>query len=292
MTTAIENGLGPRSGRSYLSSLDERNHATLQRLEQRMKRYYLSGAYHREWIKGINANWQPSSHGAQIAMCRLIPEGAVVLEVGCGDGSAAQEILARTRRVRRDVGIDLNPDLWGGPMEEPQFVGASATEPPFRTGAFDVVLSMFVIEHVVFPSRLLDEAWRLLRHGGRLIVVAPDFSTTAMASERVGLSYGSGREKLKVGKVVDALVTAYDTRVRLKVLRYFMRRRVRRGDIRFPILTEPRCLHLAGFVPDCDAVYSACPTEIRSYMERKYDVTSSDVFYRDPSTFGLVLGKS
>ena len=291
MTTAPADGFRARGGRSYLSSLDGHNQGTLERFEQRMARYYLNGAYHREWIKGINANWQPSSHGAQIAMCRLIPEGATVLEAGCGDGSAAPEILARTRSVRY-VGIDLNPALWSGPTGESRFVGASATELPFRMSTFDVVLSMFVIEHVVFPSRLLDEAWGLLRQGGRLIIVAPDFSTTPMASERVGLSYGSGREKLKAGKVVDALVTAYDTRVRLKALRYLRRWGVWRGDISFPILTDPRCLHLPGFVPDCDAVYPACPEEIASYMKKKDDLTTSDVFYRDASTFGMLLAKS
>lgn len=291
MTTTIQNGASVRGGRSYLSSLDEHNQVALERFEQRMARYYLNGSYHREWIKGINANWQPSSHGAQIAMCRLIPEGGVVLEVGCGDGSAAPEILTRTPSVRY-VGIDLNPELWTGRTGASRFVGASATELPFRAGAFDVVLSMFVIEHVVFPARFLDGAWRLLRRGGRLIIVAPDFSSLPMASERVGLSYGAGREKLKAGRVVDALVTAYDTRVRLKALRYRRRRGVGRGDIRFPILTDPRCLHLPGFVPDCDAVYPACPEEIASYMKKKDCLRASDVFYRDASTFGLLLVKA
>jgi SAM-dependent methyltransferase len=274
----------------YLSSLAEHNGRTLKRFEERMALYYQNRSYHREWIKGINANWQPGSHSAQIAMCRLIAEGAAVLEIGCGDRSAAAEILGRTRAVRY-VGVDLTPELASEGAGQGRFVGASATHLPFRAGSFDVVLSMFVIEHVVFPARLLDEAWRLLRGGGRLLIVAPDFSRTPMASERVGLSYGAGREKLKAGKVIDALVTAYDARLRLKALRYLRGRELRRGNASFPILTEPRCFYLTGFVLDCDAVYPACPEEIVNYLNRKADLRTTRVFYRDTSTFGVMFAK-
>jgi hypothetical protein len=69
---------------------------------------------------------------------------------------------------------------------------------------------------------------------------------------------------LNAGKAVDALVTTYDTRVRVKLLRYLRHRGVPRGDIRVRILAEPRYLHLTGFVPDCDAVYPACRRRSRA----------------------------
>jgi SAM-dependent methyltransferase len=173
-----------------------------------------------------------------------------------------------------------------------RFVAASATELPFARGSFEVVLTMYVIEHVVFPAQFLDEAWRVLRPGGRLLIVSPDFLEGGMASERVGFSYGSGTQKLKSGKLVDAVVTAYDSRVRIPRLRHNRRVQVERGTAVFPILTEPRCLCLDGFVPDCDAVYPACPEEIVTYLRSKPDFAGEDVFYRDRYSFGVRVDKA
>lgn len=273
--------------RLYVSSLDQREAEPLRRLEERMRAYYRNGAYHGEWIKGHNVSWRPGSHDAQIALCQRVPTNSVVLEVGCGDGGAGAEIVARVPGVRY-VGIDLNPKL-GKETRGLPFVSGSGAALPFRPASFDVVVSMFVIEHVVFPARFLESAWAILRPHGRVLIVAPDFSRNAMASERMGLSYGSGREKAKRGKVLDALLTTYDTRVRLNLLRYLRRRRLSQGRITFPVLLEPRCLQLSGFVPDCDAVYPSCPEEITSYLETRDDFSSSDIFYRDGHTFGLMV---
>jgi SAM-dependent methyltransferase len=221
-------------------------------------------------------------------MCRFIPPGASVLEAGCGDGSAASEIQTRTSQIRY-VGVDLNPRLWG---ESGSFVAGSATALPFQPSSFDVVLSMFVIEHLLFPARFLDDAWKLLRPGGTFLVIAPDFWRGAMASERIGLSYGPGSVKLRQGRVIDALLTAFDTRCRIPLLRWCHRRRVTRGRCAFPILTRPRCLELSGFTPDCDAVYPASPEEIVAWLRAKPGFGGYDVFYRDGCTFGLRAGKS
>jgi hypothetical protein len=129
---------------------------------------------------------------------------------------------------------------------------------PFRATAFDVGLSRFVIEYVVFPARLLNEVWRPVRQGG----LRPFRYDDGLCARQTELR--TRAREVKAGKAVDALVTAYDTHVRLKALRCLRRRRVRRGKITFPILTDPRCLHLPGFVPDCDAVYPGCPERSRA----------------------------
>lgn len=59
--------------------------------------------------------------------------------------------------------------------------------PPLQSRSLDVLLSMFMIEHLVFRALFLDEPWRVLRSGGRLIIVAPLFAS-GMASDRSGLS--------------------------------------------------------------------------------------------------------
>jgi len=275
---------------TYLSSQRPENEPELRKLKQRMTEYYTTTPYHDEWVHGINADWTPGEHDAQLQMCERIPPGSDVLEVGCGDGRGASEIADRTRGISY-TGIDLNPDAW--PDDTPHtFVEGSADDLSFDDASFDVVLSMFVIEHLVYPARYLDEAWRVLRSGGELITIAPDFCDQPMASEQVSRSYGSGREKLASGRVLDALVTLFDTKVRIAHHRHRRNERLERGEHWFPVLTSPRCLQLDGFVPDCDAVYPACPAEIVNYLSQKSDYQSSDRFYRDASTFGLTIEKA
>jgi SAM-dependent methyltransferase len=276
-----------RAPSRYCSALDAANRGLLQELETRMRRYYRTTPYHTTWIRGINARWCEPAHRAQLRMCSYIPEGCRLLEVGCGDGAAQCEIGRRTTGVRY-TGVDLNPALWPG---RKQFIAAGATALPFRRGSFEVVLSMFVLEHIVFPHDFLDEAWRVLGPGGRLILIGPDFIHNAMASEWIGLSYGSGREKLKDGRVTDAILTTVDSRIRYPLKRLLRKRRVRNGEVRFPILLEPRCLYLKGFTPDCDAVYPSCPEEVINYLRTHSDFGSAELFFRDSSTFGLTVRK-
>jgi hypothetical protein len=159
---------------------------------------------------------------------------------------------------------------------------------PFREGAIEFVISMFVVEHLCFPHLFLDEAWRVARSG--VIVIAPDFSDRAMASEWVGLSYGAGRDKARAGRYVDAFLTGIGHKwiARQRAQRA---KRLESGNTEFPVLLAPRCLSLPGFVPDCDAVYPACPQEILNHYSRKPDFKLSSAFYGDGLSFGTAYWK-
>lgn len=273
---------------TFLSSERIVDHDALIRLQKRMAMYYGQSSYHGEFIKGINANWQEQIHPVQFQLCERIPAGARVLEIGCGDGSARQELIARVPNVRY-VGIDLVAELWSG---RSGFVASSADQLPFRSSLFDTVVAMYVIEHLVYPARFLDEAWRVLSPGGRILLIAPDFLSSPMASERIGLTYGSGRMKLAQRRYLDALLTAYDTRLRVRMIRSVRRKRLDNGAVWFPILSEPRCLRQPGFTPDCDAVYPSCPEEILNYVVRRREFGDCEIFFRDGSTFGMLITKT
>lgn len=272
----------------YLSALASKNHAALQQLEQRMTTFYQSTPYHTEWIEGQNINWSTPSHPAQMAMVEFIPPHSYLLEVGCGDGKSKAELEQRIAGVQY-VGIDLNPAVWG---KGKRFVAGRANHIPFAAATFDVIVSMYVIEHLVFPHLYLQEAWRVLKPGGTLLTIAPNFVDKIMPSERVGYSFGSGREKVRRGQWLDALLTWYDSHIRMPA---FLRRRqqeMAQGATSFPILNPPRCLHLDGFVPDCDAVYPVLADEIILYLQQHSTCDRIQLFYQDANCFGLLVKKS
>jgi SAM-dependent methyltransferase len=87
---------------------------------------------------------------------------------------------------------------------------------PFEEGKFDLVFSVYVIEHTTNPAIFLDECIRVLKPGGVLIILCPDYmGTSRMASQRAGFSAGNTSDKLKRRKYLDALVTYYDNNFRI-----------------------------------------------------------------------------
>jgi SAM-dependent methyltransferase len=252
-----------------------------------MRAFYATAPYHSEWIKGYNSRWTTGQHDAQLQMCQYVPPGARLLEVGCGDGCAEPELRSRIPGLNY-TGVDMKSQPW---PHRSQFAAAEASQLPFQSRSMDVVVAMFVLEHLVYPRMFLDEAWRILRPDGRLLLVSPDFANGPMASEWVGTSYGCGQDKLTRGRWADALLTAFDSRLRIKAIRLTRSRQLGRGSGRFPVLLHPRCLYFEGFVPDCDAVYPSCPEEVINHLRAKPRYRDAAIFHRKAGTFGLAVWK-
>ena len=95
--------------------------------------------------------------------------GRDVLEVGCGegmmfDGAAVQPVQmdVSVTRVTRAVG----KGRW--------LLCADGYDLPFADRTFEAVLLVAVLEHTREPWRLLAEARRVLKPGGRVVIVVPN----------------------------------------------------------------------------------------------------------------------
>ncbi len=96
-------------------------------------------------------------------LARMIPSGARVLDVGCGDGSIAG-LVAEQRRDLGMAGIDvlMRPDAR---IAVSQFDGRVI---PYDDDSFDTVMFVDVLHHTEDPISLLREAVRVTR---RAIVI-------------------------------------------------------------------------------------------------------------------------
>lgn len=92
----------------------------------------------------------------------LLPRRGTVLDLGCGDNTE----LARYRTPRREV---WGTDLQAHPhLQHPgwfRVLGGDGSI-PFPDASFDVVTSLWVLEHVRQPNAFLAEIGRVLRPGG------------------------------------------------------------------------------------------------------------------------------
>jgi SAM-dependent methyltransferase len=96
-----------------------------------------------------------------------------VLEAGCGIGTDAVQFV---RAGARYTGIDFSPTALELARQRPELAGVdlvhgSVVQLPFADTSFDLVYSNGVIHHVPETQRAIDEFHRVLRPGGKAIVM-------------------------------------------------------------------------------------------------------------------------
>jgi ubiquinone/menaquinone biosynthesis C-methylase UbiE len=116
-----------------------------------------------------------------------LESGARMLEVGCGTG-AVTRALAMLPAVESVIGVDPSPGFLisarkladGVPNVE--FVEGDAEALPVEAGSVDAVVFHTTLCHVASPDDALEEAFRVLRSGGRLAVFDGDYVTATCAA--------------------------------------------------------------------------------------------------------------
>jgi SAM-dependent methyltransferase len=103
---------------------------------------------------------------------------AVVLDVGCGDG-AATSIAAQRNAGHRLVGFDWSADALRQAGRLGLTLVQAGIEPPglpVAAGTADVVIMSELIEHLIDTDSALDEARRVLKPGGSLLLSTPNLA--------------------------------------------------------------------------------------------------------------------
>ncbi|MET9954012.1 methyltransferase domain-containing protein [Streptomyces sp. NPDC006339] len=109
--------------------------------------------------------------------------GARVLDVGCGTGRAVSELAARGVRAE---GADIDPEalaLARARHPGPPFLRAAAAELPYADGSLDGYRADKVYHALENPARAAAEAHRVLRPGGRIVLVGQDWDTLVLDSD-------------------------------------------------------------------------------------------------------------
>lgn len=132
-----------------------------------------------QWMKDTNH----SRHETEIARFNLVShliEGNKVLEIGCGNGDGSVVMAKKGFEV---VGIDLSESGINQAFEitkkenvqsNTNFFTMDATGLSFPDNSFDSIVIPEVLEHIRSSRKILEEAIRVVRNGGRIIISIPD----------------------------------------------------------------------------------------------------------------------
>ena len=109
-----------------------------------------------------------------------------VLEIGSGYGT----FLIGARLWEKMDAFGVEPALFqcdnlklpkrvlrAGGVEENIYFRATGEQLPFRKCFFDIIYSNNALEHVSDPQKVLNEAYRVLKPSGKMVIIVPNYFT-------------------------------------------------------------------------------------------------------------------
>jgi SAM-dependent methyltransferase len=100
-----------------------------------------------------------------------IHPGQRLLDAGCGRYLNFCREFSRAAHV---VGIDLESSLECDNHTEPFGVRGDLNHLPFPSSYFDIVICRYVVEHLEDPPAVFREFFRVLRSGGKVVILTPN----------------------------------------------------------------------------------------------------------------------
>lgn len=114
-----------------------------------------------------------------------VPDGAEVLDVGCGIGRTTRILKQRFPQAERIVGVDADTDLLAvargrsdpsGSIDT-EYQDGEAEDLAYDDDRFDLVFCRFLLTHLPEPAAAVDEFRRVCRPGGIVAAQEPDFAS-------------------------------------------------------------------------------------------------------------------
>lgn len=115
--------------------------------------------------------------------------GEHILEVGCGSGVLCRQIAPSVVPRGKITGVDISPEFLRFAQDYAadenlsaviQWGAGQAEVLPFQDASFDAVFGARLLLHLTDPQAVLNELVRMVRPGGRVVIMDWDFDTVAL----------------------------------------------------------------------------------------------------------------
>lgn len=149
----------------------ERLAFTLRKRKDKAAEYFnrLAGKFGRTHVPG--RSWQALAH----ALLRLMPP-MTIADMGAGEGTLSQLLATTARKV---IAIDNSEKMveFGSALAREhgfrnlEYRLGDIEDPPIADGEVDLALFSQALHHAAVPQRAVKAAWRILKPGGRIMVL-------------------------------------------------------------------------------------------------------------------------
>jgi SAM-dependent methyltransferase len=245
--------------------LTDLKHDTILTLQRRLVDYYSKPPDIYYLISNRSAEqYTPAIQPFHCNLISYVRPGTSVLELGCGSAHLCPFVEAAGGHY---TGGDHSYKLLENNRQ--RFPRADF----FRIGSelqkqFDIVASLYTIEHVVDPKDYLETMWNFCKPGGSIAIICPEFveSPDFPPSFYYGKTVRRFREKVKSLSSLDACCHLLD-------VFWFARRWKRRAQSSLPgafwINMRPRIFAGAEYSIDADAVHLPGLKDLVWWLERR-----------------------
>ena len=156
----------PESGADQISM----RHVVKKR-QEKMRSFFdsVAGRLGRDYVPGNS--WE----GLARALFRLLPP-MVIADLGAGEGAFSLLLAERAIRV---IAVDTSArmievgreEVLRNEVKNVEFRQGDMEEIPIGDAEVDLVFFSQSLHHALHPARALDEAWRILKPGGRIVIL-------------------------------------------------------------------------------------------------------------------------
>jgi ArsR family transcriptional regulator len=143
----------------------------LRKRQDKAREYFdeLAGKFGRHYCPG--RSWQALAH----ALITLLPP-LTVADLGAGEGTLSQLLAKNARKV---IAIDNSPKMveFGSQLAKKhgfknlEYRLGDIEDPPIANNSVDLAILSQALHHAIHPQRTIVAAHRLLKRGGRLVIL-------------------------------------------------------------------------------------------------------------------------
>src|SRR4051812_28093700 len=143
----------------------------LRKRQDKAREYFdeLAGKFGRNHCPG--RSWQALAH----TLITLLPP-LTVADLGAGEGTLAQLLARNARKV---IAIDNSPKMveFGSKLakehgfENLEYRLGDIEDPPIKDNSVDLVILSQALHHAIHPKKAIGAAHRILKRGGRLVIL-------------------------------------------------------------------------------------------------------------------------
>ena len=139
---------------------------------------------YRERYRAIRPGWRSSGDQLETMVRNHVTADSAVLDLGCGRGGVVELFW---RDVRLAAGLDPDsPSLAEHRAPGLPVIRGVGEHLPFVDESFDLIVCVWVLEHLKDPAATLREVRRVLKPGGHFAFVTPNMRNPLMLINRLG----------------------------------------------------------------------------------------------------------